>query len=146
VKRLVVALGSLAITGAIVWLVLNLGAWGFGYRQLSFHDGRLARLVARKPALDHVLEGLRGEGFTLLAAPTSALELRELAARLGPAFEASVIDKAARSARVRAVSSEDFVYVLYFDGEDVLRDYTCLALPEALRSLPRRFDTPARGR
>lgn len=129
-KRLVVVLGSVGVTCLMVWLALTLGSWGFSYRQLSFHDGRLRRMVAQKPRLEQVVAGLQAEGFPLTAAPATQADLQRLADSLAPPYQADVLRKASQWPRTRAFSGQDIVYVLFFDAEDTLRDYTCLQSPK----------------
>ena len=66
VRRAIFILGGFVSTAGILWIVLWLGAWGFGYRRWSLHQGRLTRVLEQKPTVDQITEGLRAEGTSLL--------------------------------------------------------------------------------
>ena len=124
-KRLAIAAGSLLATGVILWLVLMLGAWGFSHRRQSLHEGRLQRLVDRKPLLGQVVAGLEAEGMQLLGAPRSEDELRQLGSKWSERALAEVLEKHRRWPQIRVFGAGDVIYVLYFDERGVLRDYSC---------------------
>jgi len=124
-RRVAIVAGSLLTTGVILWLAFMLGAWGFSHRRQSFHEGRLQRLVDRKPQLWQVVEGLAAEGTQLLAAPQGEDELRRLGSGWDERVAAEVLAKGARWPRTRVFGADDVIYVLYFDERGVLRDYSC---------------------
>lgn len=125
-KRLLVAAGGLLGTGAILWAVLLLGSWAYDYRRLSYHEGRLARLVEKKPALDLVVLALEQDGSPLVDAARGEEDLRRAAARWGPARTAEILAKGERWTQARVFRAGDVVYFLYFDAAGLLRDYTCV--------------------
>jgi hypothetical protein len=117
------SLGATAVTLLLAMLIANIG---FEYRRGSSHQGRLARLVEKAPRLDQVQEGLAGEGAHEVAAAGDAAALARLAEDWGDGRRGEVLEKGARWASTRAFLTGDFVYILYFDGERVLRDFTCV--------------------
>ena len=104
-----------------------LGSWAFDVRRYSQHVGRLERLLQKQPALELVVQGLEEEGTPLLASADTASELEVLAARFGGAQTAEVLEKGKRWPQVRVFRAADMLYVLYFDGDRVMRGFTCLS-------------------
>jgi hypothetical protein len=125
-KRAAVIAGGILGTALLVALALSLGSWGFRYRSASLHESRLARLVERQPRVEQVVASLVAEGATLLAAPAGETELRRLALEHGGARSPEILEKGRRHARTRAFRAGDAVYVLYFDADGILRDFTCV--------------------
>ena len=123
-KRLLVVLGSLGATSLIVLAVFALGSWGYQHRSLSLHYGRLQRLVEQKPTLRQVTQGLLDEGARLVDSSAGEADLRRLAARWGGPHAAEVVSKGTRWAHTRVFLARDVVYILYFDSEGTLRDFT----------------------
>jgi hypothetical protein len=128
-KKAAVAIGSLAVTGALVLLALVLGSWALGQREGSLHVGRLERLVEKHPRGEAVRAGLEGEGSPLLGEAAGPVELAVLVRRLTPADEATVLAKARAAARTRAFRAGPYVYWLFFDGEDALAGYAISRAP-----------------
>ena len=69
--------------------------------------------------------GLAAEGTHLVASADAPLALRSLAERWGDAHLEEVLEKGGRWRSTRAFEAEDYVYVLYFDAQQVLQDFTC---------------------
>jgi len=114
------ALVSAALFGVAFWM----GAAYFDIRRTDSHAGRLARLLQKSPTLDQVTAGLADEGSPLVDAPQGPEALKATAARLGREKQAEVLAKGSRFAKVRVFRAGDMLYFLYFDDDDVLRDYT----------------------
>lgn len=125
-KRVAVIAGGLAGTALLVMLAMSLGSWGFRHRSASLHEGRLARLVERQPRLEQVVEALQAEEAAPLAAPADEAELRRLALQYGGTRAAEILEKGRRHPRTRAFRAGDAIYILYFDREAILRDFTCV--------------------
>ncbi len=123
-KRGWVFAGALLTSGLVCYLALVLGAWGFDFRRYHDHEGRLRRLTLQHPTLDRVTRGLSEEGSALIDSPNGPAAL-EQAARTRRAGE--VLEKGRRWPNPRVFLAGDMVYFLYFDGEDVLRDFTCVS-------------------
>lgn len=124
-NRALTFLASLALTALAAYLAFLLGAFGFDTRRFAQHERRLERLRAKQPRLEQVVQGLEEEGSRLLAAPASDDELRQVAAARGGRRAAEVVAKGRRWGQTRVFLAADMVYFLYFDGEGVLRDFTC---------------------
>jgi hypothetical protein len=125
-KRVAMIAGGVLVTGLLAGLALSLGSWGFRHRSASLHEGRLARLVEQEPRLQQVVSALIAEGATPLAASAGDDGLRRLAEGHGGARAAEIEAKGRRHAQTRAFRAGDAVYVLYFDKNGILRDYTCV--------------------
>jgi hypothetical protein len=126
-RRPAIFAGALLVSALAAYAALLLGAWGFDFRRYAQHEGRLRRLVQQQPSLDRVLRGLADEGSLLVEAPDSPETLAVVARRrAGPKVE-EVLAKGARHAKTRVFRAGDMLYFLYFDGDDVLRDYTCVS-------------------
>ena len=106
------------------YLALILGAWGFDFRRTSQHEGRLRRLVQQQPTLDRVVRGLADDGSPLIESPDGPAALEAVASRHGGAKAGEVRAKGRRWPTTRVFRAGDMIYFLYFDGDDVLRDYT----------------------
>ena len=126
-KKLVIAVGSLTLTALLGYLAFLLGGVGFDVRRTDLHEGRLRRLLAQKPQLDQVVQGLEDEGSHLLASPAGPAELRRVAAERGGMRAAEVLQKGGRWPQTRVLLAADMVYFIYFDAESVMRDFTCVS-------------------
>ena len=126
-RRLVFLALAVAITALLASLALFLGAWGFDYRRYSQHNGRLQRLLALKPRMDQVVEGLEDEGSRLVASPQDEPSLRVEAARRGGAKASEVIEQGRRFRHTRVFLAGDMVYFIYFDDAEIMRGFTCVS-------------------
>jgi hypothetical protein len=125
--RLAILAGSLATTAFIGYLVLRIGAWGFGFRRFSQHEGRLRRLLPQQPTLERVVNGLNNEGSRLVAAPETAEALARAVAERGGRRSDEIRAKAARYRYTRVFLAGDMVYFIFFDEARVMRDFTCVS-------------------
>lgn len=116
--------GALLATSLACYLAFWLGSWGFDYRRYSQHDRRLRRLVQQQPTLDRVVRGLADEGSPLVESPEGSIALEKAARGLGGRKAEEVLDKGRRWPTTRVFVAGDMVYFLYFDGDEVLRDFT----------------------
>ncbi|SRR5258708_4052327 len=126
-KRLAIVAGSLAATLLACYAAFLLGSWGFDTRRFAQHHGRLQRLLAQAPRLDQVVQGLENEGSLLLAAPGDESEVRKVALARGGLKSHEILEKGRQWPRMRVFAAGDMVYFLYFDGEGVMRDFTCVS-------------------
>lgn len=126
-NRIWIVAGSVVATALIAGFAFFLGAWAFDTRRFLTHETRLQNLVARKPTLGQVVQGLEDEGSPLLAAPVGDDELQAIAARHGRSRVADVVEKGRRWPTTRVFRAGDMVYFLYFDDAGVMRDYVCVA-------------------
>lgn len=123
-RALVFAL-ALLLTVAAFGLALLLGSAYFDARRFSAHQGRLQRLVQQQPRLEQVEAGLRDDGSPLVQSPRGEPELQALAARWPGPRGAEILAKGRRWPVTRVFHASDMMYVLYFDRDLVLRDFTC---------------------
>jgi hypothetical protein len=125
-RKIGIVLGSFLATALMAYLAFLLGAWGFDTRRYNQHYRRLQRLLAQQPTIELVVRGLEDEGTRLTASPSGA-DLRRAAAEHGGARAAEVVEKGTRWPRTRVFLAGDMVYFIYFDGEGVMRDFTCVS-------------------
>ena len=121
-----IVLGSVGATTLTLLLAMLIANLGFEYRRGSSHEGRLERLVEKRPGLEQVREGLAAEGAREVASAGDAVALARLAEAWAGAQSGEVLEKGTRWASTRAFLTGDFVYILYFDGERLLQDFTCV--------------------
>jgi hypothetical protein len=125
-KRIVVVLGSVGVTLALAFLAFWLGAWGFGFRRHSLHEGRLQRLLPLEPTLQQIVAGLAAEGAPLVASAEDARQLAPVASERGGAQRDLILAKGRRYKKVRVFLAGDMVYFIYFDSAGVMRDFVCV--------------------
>jgi hypothetical protein len=126
VNRFLVVTASLVIAVAIATTALFLGAWAFGYKRYSAHQTRLEHLVAHRPTLPQVVQALEAEGSPLVAAPANEDELRRVAMERGRDKAAEILAKGRRWPQTRIFVATDMVYFIYFDENDVMKDFSCV--------------------
>lgn len=119
---------SVGVALLTLGLALGLGGWAFNYRSLSLHQGRLERLVAKKPLVGQVDAALVAEGARLLEARRSPAELTTIDPSWPLATREEILTKHRQSAQTRIYELADTVYVLYFDDEDVMTAFVCTSL------------------
>ena len=121
--RAFILAGALVGAAAALYSALFLGAWGFDFRRYQQHDGRLHRLLQQSPTRDRVERALADDGSPLVAAPATPAELEAVATRMGGKKAGEVREKGRRWPITRVFLAGDMVYFLYFDDQDVMRDY-----------------------
>jgi hypothetical protein len=122
-SRAVVIAGSVVVASLALGLAFWLGAWAFDTRQWLTHDTRLRRLVQQLPSRDRATRGLQDEGTALVAAPSGPDELRRAAEQWGRDRAPAILEKARDFPTTRVHLAGGMVYFLFYDAEDVLRDY-----------------------
>jgi hypothetical protein len=125
--RLVILTASLAATALIAYLAFVIGAWSFGFRRFSQHEGRLSRLLPQQPSLERVVQGLNDEGSRLIAAPETPAALERVLVQIGGRRAAEIRNKAARFPHTRVFLAGDMLYFIFFDEARVMRDFTCVS-------------------
>ena len=125
-NRFLVVTASLVIAVAIATAALFLGAWAFDYKRYSAHQTRLEHLVAHKPTLPQVVQALEAEGSPLVAAPANDDELQRAATERGREKAAEILAKGRRWPRTRIFVATDMVYFIYFDENEIMRDFSCV--------------------
>jgi hypothetical protein len=124
VRRAVILGGAALVSLAILALALLMGAWAFEFRRLSLHEGRLKRLVEAKPTVVVASQGLRDEGWTLLAAELGDATLAKVFGDQPPPRVAEVRTKRSRWPTARVFGNGDLVYVLYFADDGKVADFS----------------------
>lgn len=123
-RALVFALAGVLTLAAFV-LALLLGSAYFDARRYAAHRGRLQRLVQQQPRIEQVEAGLRDDGSPLVQSPRGEAELKALARRWPGPRGTEILEKGRRWPATRVFHASDMMYVLYFDQDGVLRDFTC---------------------
>ena len=83
--------------------------------------------MVQHPTRDRVERGLAAEGSPLIEAPEGRVALEKVARSLGGRKAEEVLEKGRRWPTTRVFRAADMLYFLYFDGDDVLQDYTCVS-------------------
>jgi len=127
-KAVVVAVGSLLVTAALVALVLSLGAWAYHTRRYLLHEGRLARLLEEHPTANDVSTALLSEpGNWAIAVPPSEEELAALTGQWSRGQVEEILAKRRMARELRIFGVRDMVYVLFFDAEGRLQAYVLMS-------------------
>ena len=119
--------GAALVTAGGLAFALWLGSWAFDLRRYSQHVGRLERLLAKEPSLDLTVRAFEEEGTPLAARADDAAELQAIAERLAGRHTSEVVEKGTRWPHTRVFSAPDMLYFVYFDGERVMRGFTCVS-------------------
>jgi hypothetical protein len=126
-KRALVIVASLIVTVLGLAGALVLGSWGFDLRRYVQHEDRLQRLQDKKPHLEIVVQALEDEGSPLAGQADDEAELRVLAERHAGPKVREVLEKGRASAHTRVFRAADMIYFIYFDGDGVMRGFTCVS-------------------
>lgn len=116
----------LAAIGLVVSLVL--GTFGYDVRRRLLHESRLEYILGERPKLWQVVEGLR-EKAPLQASPEGDGDLRRAIAGYSDSERAEILKKADRWPELRIFDAGDMMYVIYFDEEEVMRDFVLVDKP-----------------
>ena len=125
-KRFWILFGAFVVTAATLGVALMLGTWAFEYRRYSLHETRLERVMEQEPTIARLTEGLENEGTTVLAAPETAEDLRVAIDTHGEAAADVLRQKARRWPSLRVYRSADMIYFIFFDDDDIMRDFACV--------------------
>jgi hypothetical protein len=126
-KRFWIFGGALVVTLGALVLPMLLGSAVFNYSRFSDHEGRLRRVMRHLPTAELLDQAFRDEGTTLLAAPATSRETRQLADEYGGDKAAEIRGKAERHPHTRVYRAGDMLYFVYFDEAGVMRDFTCVS-------------------
>jgi len=127
-ERATIVLGSLAVSLAMLAAVLGLGGWAFEQRQLSQHNLRLQRLLDKEPRAAAVRAGILEETGTRLVASRAGADTLSTLVEHWPADRRDVVlGKAREWPRTDVFAVGPMIYFLYFDRDDVMRDFICLS-------------------
>jgi hypothetical protein len=125
-KRLWILFGAFVVSATSLGVALMLGSWTFEYRRHSQHATRLERVMEHEPTMVRLTEGLANEGTTILAAPETAEDLQVAIDTHGGAIAETIRQKARRWPRLRVYRTVDMIYFIFFDDDDVMRDFACV--------------------
>jgi hypothetical protein len=127
-QRVAIVGTALVVTSLICLLALLLGSWAYHVRLLTGHEGRLARLLMRKPSVEQVTQALEDEKSPLVASSTGVGSLEGALAMWGTKRAAEIRTKASQTAQTRVFrpGNGEVVYFLFFDQGGVLVDFTCV--------------------
>lgn len=125
-SRFWILAGAFAATAATLALALALGTWGFDFRRYSQHEGRLKRVLQQEPTRARLTAGLAEEGTVVLASPTSPGEQEKTMAAHGGDRAAEIREKAGRWGHLTVYRASDMLYFVFFDDDQVMRDFTCV--------------------
>jgi hypothetical protein len=123
-KKVVIVGGAVLVTAVLAGIAFWLGAVGFDVRRFSEHQGRLRRLADKKPKAELVLRAFKDEGTLLVASPRGPEEIQRLARERGGPRAAEIEQKASQWARTEVFAAGDVLYLVYFDSDGVMRDFT----------------------
>ena len=127
VRKLAIVGGSVGVTLALLAALLGLGGGALEQRQLNQHNLRLQRLLEKKPAAAAVTAGILGEPQAqLVASRASSDELDTLLERWPAERRGAVLVKAREWPRTEVFAVGPMVYFLYFDADDIMRDFVCI--------------------
>jgi hypothetical protein len=127
VKRIWIVIGALAVTLGTLALAFWLGAASFDARRYDQHRRRMEKVLREHPSADRLTRGLEAEGSRLVATAATPEEKERVAAARGGRLVAEIRQKAARQPELRVYEAGDMLYFVYFDGEGVMRDFTCVS-------------------
>ena len=117
---------SLAAIGLVI--ALYLGTIGYDVRRTLLHEARLKGVLQEEPTLHQVTVGLE-EKAPLVASPESEKELQEWIARYGGQKKEEILDKGGQWPITRVFDAGDMIYFIYFDEEQIMRDFTFISTP-----------------
>jgi len=126
-KRFWIFAGALAVTLGALTLAMLLGSASFDFRRYTVHRQRLQKVLREQPTADRLTRGLADEGTTLLAVARTHEEVEREASVRGGKSTAEIREKGARHAETRVYQTGDMLYFVFFDGDGVMRDFTCVS-------------------
>ena len=118
---------ALAVIGLVVALLL--GTYGYHVRRTTLHEGRLLGMLEQEPKLHQVVEGLREKG-PLIASPETKQELERWLGKWGDQKKDEILDKGQIWPTTRIFDAGDMIYFIYFDEEQIMRDFTYISTPD----------------
>jgi hypothetical protein len=83
--------------------------------------------MREQPNAARLTQGLQEEGTPLVVTATSTEEKERAAVAHGAKRLAEIREKSARYPELRVYRAADMLYFVFFDGEGVMRDFTCVS-------------------
>ena len=129
-KRLVFGI-TVGLTLAAIGLAiaLHLGTIGYDVRRTLLHEARLEGVLEQEPTLHQVTVGLE-EKAPLVASPQNEGELEQWIARHGDQKKEEILEKGRQWPITRIFDAGDMIYFIYFDEEQIMRDFTYVSTPD----------------
>ncbi len=128
-KLLVLAVTiGLAFAAAGLVIALILGVSGYHVRRMTLHDGRLQGVLDQEPTLYQVVEDLK-EKAPLIAFPKGEEELAQWISKWGDQKRDEILTKGRTWPIVRLFEAGDMIYFIYFDEQEIMRDFVYIDTP-----------------
>jgi hypothetical protein len=109
-------------------IALYLGTVGYDVRRSLLHEARLKGVLEEEPTLYQVTVGLE-EKAPLVASPQNEEELERWIARYGDQKKEEILEKGRQWPMTRIFDAGDMIYFIYFDDEQIMRDFTYVSTP-----------------
>jgi hypothetical protein len=126
-KRFWIAAGALAVTLGSLTLAMLLGSASFDFRRYTVHERRMQKVLREQPTADRLTRGLADEGTAQIAVARTREEVEREASARGGRKASEIREKGARHVETRVYQAGDMLYFVYFDGDGVMRDFTCVS-------------------
>ncbi len=117
---------ALAAIGLVI--ALYLGTLGYDVRRTLLHEARLQGVLHEEPTLYQIVVGLE-EKAPLVGSPESGEELEEWIAQYGDQKKEEILKKGRQWPITRIFDAGDMIYFIYFDEEQIMRDFTYISTP-----------------
>ena len=121
-KRILIATLAAVVTIGGLVSALVLGTLGYNIRRSNMHEARLKGILVQTPTVYQVTEGLK-EKAPLVAIVESPEELQQGLDRWAGSEREEILEKAKRFPQLRIFAAGDMMYFIFFDAEDIMRDY-----------------------
>jgi len=121
-NRLILTVVATVVTVGGLATALILGTLVYDFRRSNMHEARLKGILVQTPTVYQVTEGLK-EKAPLVRIVESPEDLRDAVDRYAGDRRDVVLEKAERFPQLRIFAAGDMMYFIFFDAEDVMRDY-----------------------
>lgn len=130
-KKLLVLAATigLALAAAGLVIALLLGIYGYQVRRMSLHEARLQGVLDQEPTLYQVVEGLK-EKAPLITSPEEEEELAQWVSEFGDQKRDEILTKGRTWPIVRIFDAGDMIYFIYFDEDEIMRDFVYVDNPD----------------
>ena len=131
VKKKILVFGvtiGLALAAIGLGIALYLGTIGYDVRRTLLHEARLQGVLQEEPTLYQIVVGLE-EKAPLVGSPESEEELEGWIAQYGDQKKEEILEKGRQWPITRIFDAGDMIYFIYFDKEQVMRDFTYISTP-----------------
>jgi hypothetical protein len=87
----------------------------------------MQKVLREQPTADRLTRGLADEGTAQIAVARTREEVEREASARGGRKASEIREKGARHVETRVYQAGDMLYFVYFDGDGVMRDFTCVS-------------------